>query len=52
VTNASVNPARSTALAVYVGGWAIAQLWLFWVAPIVGGAIGGKLYDSLFGSEA
>lgn len=52
VTNTSVNPARSTAVAVYVGGWAIAQLWLFWVAPIVGGAIGGKLYDSLFGSEA
>ena len=51
VTNTSVNPARSTAVAVYVGGWAIAQLWLFWVAPIVGGAIGGKLYDSLFGSE-
>ncbi len=37
VTNASVNPARSTGVAVYVGGWAIAQLWLFWVAPIVGG---------------
>lgn len=51
VTNTSVNPARSTGVAVYVGGWAIAQLWLFWVAPIVGGAIGGKLYDSLFSSE-
>jgi aquaporin Z len=49
VTNTSVNPARSTGVAVYVGGWAIAQLWLFWVAPIVGGAIGGKLYDALFG---
>lgn len=52
VTNTSVNPARSTAVAVYVGGWAIAQLWLFWVAPIVGGAIGGKLYHSLFASES
>lgn len=49
VTNTSVNPARSTGVAIYVGGWAIAQLWLFWVAPIVGGAIGGKLYDALFG---
>lgn len=48
VTNTSVNPARSTGVAVFVGGWAIAQLWLFWVAPLVGGAIGGKLYDSLF----
>jgi aquaporin Z len=52
VTNTSVNPARSTAVAVYVGGWAGAQLWLFWVAPIVGGAIGGKLYDMLFASDA
>lgn len=50
VTNTSVNPARSTAVAVYVGGWAIAQLWLFWVAPIIGGAIGGKLYDAVFSS--
>ncbi len=48
VTNTSVNPARSTGVAIYVGGWAIAQLWLFWVAPIVGGAIGGKIYDWLF----
>ncbi len=52
VTNTSVNPARSTAVAVYVGGWALAQLWLFWVAPIVGGAIGGKLYNSLFSSQS
>ncbi len=51
VTNTSVNPARSTGVAVYVGGWAIAQLWLFWVAPIIGGAIGGKLYDALFSSD-
>jgi aquaporin Z len=51
VTNTSVNPARSTGVAIFVGGWAVAQLWLFWLAPLVGGAIGGKLYDSLF-SEA
>jgi aquaporin Z len=44
VTNTSVNPARSTGPALFVGGWAIAQLWLFWVAPLVGGAIGGALY--------
>jgi aquaporin Z len=47
VTQTSVNPARSTGVAVYVGGWAIAQLWLFWVAPIVGGAIGALLYKAL-----
>ena len=51
VTNTSVNPARSTAVAVYVGGWAVAQLWLFWGAPVVGGAIGGKLYNALFDSD-
>jgi len=44
VTNCSVNPARSTGPALFAGGWAIAQLWLFWVAPIVGGAAGGILY--------
>ena len=44
VTNTSVNPARSTGPALFVGGWALAQLWLFWVAPLVGGAIGGLLY--------
>jgi aquaporin Z len=44
VTNTSVNPARSTGPALFVGGWALAQLWLFWVAPLVGGAIGGALY--------
>jgi len=48
VTNLSVNPARSTGPAVFVGGWAISQLWLFWVAPIVGGAIAGGLYKALF----
>ena len=50
VTNTSVNPARSTGVAVFVGGWAIAQLWLFWVAPIIGAAIGAIVYR-LVGSE-
>ena len=44
VTNTSVNPARSTGPAVFVGGWALSQLWLFWVAPIIGGALGGITY--------
>lgn len=44
VTNTSVNPARSTGPALFVGGWAIAQLWLFWLAPLIGGALGGALY--------
>jgi aquaporin Z len=44
VTNTSVNPARSTGVAVFVGGWAVAQLWLFWVAPIVGGILGAAIY--------
>ena len=44
VTNTSVNPARSTGVALYVGGWAIKQLWLFWVAPIIGTIIGGAVY--------
>jgi aquaporin Z len=44
ITNLSVNPARSTAPAIFVGGWALQQLWLFWVAPIVGGAIAGIVY--------
>ena len=47
VTNTSVNPARSTGPAVFVGGWALAQLWLFWLAPIVGGALGGYAYRAL-----
>ena len=50
VTQTSVNPARSTAVAVYVGGWAMAQLWLFWVAPIVGGVLGAAVYR-LIGRE-
>ena len=48
VTNTSVNPARSTGPALFVGGWAIQQLWLFWLAPLVGGALGGILYEFLF----
>ena len=48
VTNLSVNPARSTGPAIFVGGWALEQLWLFWVAPIVGGAVGGVLYLQIF----
>ena len=44
VTNTSVNPARSTGVALFVGGWAVAQLWLFWLAPIVGGVLGGVVY--------
>jgi aquaporin Z len=45
VTNLSVNPARSTGPALFVGGWAIEQLWLFWVAPIVGALLAGGLYS-------
>jgi aquaporin Z len=44
VTNTSVNPARSTGVALFVGDWAVAQLWLFWLAPIVGGALGAVVY--------
>ncbi len=47
VTNTSVNPARSTGVALFVGGWAVAQLWAFWVAPLVGAAIAGVLYPWL-----
>jgi aquaporin Z len=48
VTNTSVNPARSTGPALFVGGWAVAQLWLFWLAPIVGALGAGALYRGLF----
>jgi aquaporin Z len=51
VTNTSVNPARSTGPALFVGGWALQQLWLFWVAPLIGGAAGGFLYKALFGNR-
>jgi aquaporin Z len=50
VTNTSVNPARSTGVAVFVGGWAVQQLWMFWVAPIVGAVIGALMYR-VIGSE-
>ena len=42
-----MNPARSTAVAVYVGGWATSQLWLFWVAPLIGAAIGAIIYKAV-----
>jgi aquaporin Z len=48
VTNTSVNPARSTGPAVFVGGWALGQLWLFWVAPILGAVIGGLISNAFF----
>jgi aquaporin Z len=48
VTNTSVNPARSTGPALFVGGWAAHQLWLFWLAPIIGGAIAGLVYYGIF----
>ena len=51
VTNTSVNPARSTGPAIFVGGWALSQLWLFWVAPIIGGALGGFVFSALFGED-
>jgi len=49
VTNTSVNPARSTGPALFVGGWALQQLWLFWLAPIVGAAIAGIVYPAVLG---
>jgi len=49
VTNTSVNPARSTGPAIFAGGWALQQLWMFWVAPLIGGALGGGIYKALFG---
>ncbi len=51
VTNLSVNPARSTGPAVFVGGWAIAQLWLFWAAPIIGAALAGIVYPLISGGK-
>ncbi len=51
VTNLSVNPARSTGPALFVGGWAIEQLWLFWVAPIIGAAIAGVVYPIIAGKD-
>jgi aquaporin Z len=51
VTNTSVNPARSTGPAIFVGGWALAQLWFFWVFPLVGGAVAGFVYRNCFESD-
>jgi aquaporin Z len=51
VTNLSVNPARSTGPAIFVGGWALQQLWLFWLAPIVGAAIAGIVYPVIAGEQ-
>jgi aquaporin Z len=50
VTNTSVNPARSTGPALFVGGWAIAQLWMFWLVPLIGGALAGLFYPRAFGA--
>jgi aquaporin Z len=51
ITNTSVNPARSTGPALFVGGWAVEQLWLFWLAPIVGAAIAGIVYPAVAGEQ-
>ena len=50
VTNTSVNPARSTGPALFAGGWAIAQLWMFWLVPLIGGALAGLVYPRAFGA--
>ena len=52
VTNTSVNPARSTGPALFAGGEALGQLWLFWLAPLIGGAIAGAVYHWLLGQDA
>ena len=51
VTNTSVNPARSTGVAIFVGGWAVGQLWLFWVAPVIGAIIGATIYRAIGSTE-
>ncbi|BET97493.1 aquaporin Z [Xenorhabdus taiwanensis] len=51
VTNTSVNPARSTAVALFQGTWALEQLWVFWLVPLIGGAIGGLIYRTLLQKE-
>ncbi|NHQ80514.1 aquaporin Z [Chromobacterium vaccinii] len=51
VTNTSVNPARSTGVALFVGGWAVQQLWLFWLAPIIGAVLGAKVYRLIAGES-
>ncbi|HEX5805852.1 MAG TPA: aquaporin Z [Macromonas sp.] len=52
VTNTSVNPARSTGVALFAGGWALEQLWLFWVAPVIGAVLGALAYRAIGGEEA
>ncbi|QUJ66408.1 aquaporin Z [Photobacterium sp. GJ3] len=52
VTNTSVNPARSTGVAIYAGDWALAQLWLFWIAPIIGAIIGALIYKTVAAESA
>jgi aquaporin Z len=52
ITNTSVNPARSTGPAIFMGGWALEQLWLFWLAPIAGALIAGYAYQALAGEPA
>jgi aquaporin Z len=52
VTNTSVNPARSTGPALFAGGLALQQLWLFWVAPLIGGALGGLVHKALLSEES
>src|SRR5579872_6745631 len=51
ITNTSVNPARSTGPAIFAGGWALQELWMFWVAPLIGGALGGAVYSMIFESK-
>lgn len=51
ITNTSVNPARSTSQAIFVGGQAVVQLWMFWVAPIAGAVVGGLIYKNLLQRE-
>jgi len=52
VTNLSVNPARSTGPAIFVGGWALKQLWLFWVAPMLGAVLAGVFYRRVFEADS
>lgn len=52
VSNTSVNPARSTGVALYVGDWAVSQLWLFWVAPLIGAAVGAGIYRAIAAERA
>ncbi|GLQ45807.1 aquaporin Z [Dyella lipolytica] len=52
VTNTSVNPARSTGVALFQGGWAIQQLWMFWLVPLIGGAVGGLIFRYLLAEDS